>query len=143
MKIDQPGQVRSSGAARRGDKTAGAKPGEFQRFLDQTGGPSGVSAGQSLGSVDALLAAQSVDTVDDQGRRQATQRGEDILDKLEEIRQALLGGSLSAAQVQSMAALVRAKRATIADPRLSEILDEIELRAEVEIAKLTANQGPA
>lgn len=142
MKIDQPGGVRSTGATRPGAKTSGARPGEFQRYLDQSGGPSGVSAGQALGSVDALLAAQSVDTVDDQGKRQAFQRGEDILDKLEEIRRALLGGSLSAAQVQAMAALVRSKRAAVADPRLREILDEIELRAEVELAKLTA-QGPA
>lgn len=142
MKIDQPGQVRSTGAARPGGKTSGAKPGEFQKFLDQTGGPSGVSAGQSLGSVDALLAAQSVDTVDDQGKRQAVQRGEDILDRLEEIRHALLGGTLSVQQVQNLAALVRSKRAMIADPRMREVLDEIELRAEVEIAKLTSH-GPS
>jgi hypothetical protein len=137
MKIDQPGQVRSTGATRPGGKTAGAKPGEFQKFLDQTGGASGVSAGQALGSVDALLAAQSVDTVDDQGKRQAFQRGEDILDRLEEIRHALLGGTLSVQQVQNLAALVRSKRAMIADPRMREVLDEIELRAEVEIAKMS------
>src|SRR5262245_36382634 len=109
MKIDQPGRVGSTGATRPGGKASGAKPGEFQKFLDQTGGPSGVSGSQALGSVDALLAAQSVDTVDDQGRKQAFKRGEDILDKLEEIRQALLGGSLSPQQVQAMAALVRSK----------------------------------
>lgn len=142
MKIDQPGQVRSTGAARAGGKTSGARPGEFQRFLDQGGGPSGVSAGQSISSVDALLAAQSVDTVDDQSRRRAFQRGEDILDRLEEIRHALLGGTLSVAQVQNLAAMVRAKRAAIADPLMREVLDEIELRAEVEIAKLTT-QGPS
>ena len=32
---------------------------------------------------------------------------------------------------------MRAKRRTSADPRLNEIIDEIELRAEVEIAKFT------
>jgi hypothetical protein len=138
MKIDQPGRVGSTGATRAGGKASGAKPGEFQKFLDQTGGPGGVSSSQALGSVDALLAAQSVDTVDDQGRKQAFKRGEDLLDKLEEIRQALLGGSLSAGQVQVMAALIRSKRAACSDPRLREILDEIELRAEVELAKLTS-----
>ena len=62
----------------------------------------------------------------------------DILDRLDEIRHGLLSGSLSLAQVTGLANLVRSRRATIADPRLRDVLDEIELRAEVEIAKLTA-----
>jgi hypothetical protein len=33
--------------------------------------------------------------------------------------------------------LARARRADVDDPRLVEVLDEIELRAEVELAKLS------
>ncbi len=137
MKVNQPGSVRPTGAARRGEKSAGARPGEFQSYLDKAGSTGGVSAGNAIGSVDALLAAQSVDAPDDQGRRKAAERGEDILDRLEEIRHALLGGSLTVAQVQSLAAMVRSRRVTVADPQMREVLDEIELRAEVELAKLT------
>ncbi len=36
-----------------------------------------------------------------------------------------------------IAQMMRTQRQTTDDPRLNEIIDEIELRAEVEIAKLT------
>lgn len=142
MKIDRPGSVGSTGGARRGEKAGSARPGEFQRYLDKTGGSNAVSGSSSISSVDALLAAQSVDAADDQGRRKAQKRGEDILDRLDELRHGLLTGTLTMTQVQSLAAMVRTQRATVADPRLVQILDEIELRAEVELAKFAAGSGP-
>lgn len=141
MKIDRPGSVGSATGPRRGEKTGAARPGEFQRYLDKGAATGGVSASNAIGSVDALLAAQSVDATDDQGRRQAHKRGEDILDRLDELRHGLLTGTLTMAQVQSLASLVRAQRATVMDPRLTQVLDEIELRAEVELAKFTANRS--
>jgi hypothetical protein len=141
MKIDRPGSVNSTSGARRGEKAGSTRPGEFQRYLDKTPGPTSVSAGNAIGSVDALLAAQSVDAADDQGRRKATKRGEDILDRLDELRHGLLTGTLTMAQVQSLSTMVRTQRASVADPRLHQILDEIELRAEVELAKFAAGSS--
>lgn len=138
MKVGQSGPVSGTSGARRTDKPSGARPGEFSRYLDSTKGPSGVNAGSPINSVDALLAAQSVDAVGDEGKRKAVKRGEDILDRLDELRHALLAGTLSMSQIQSLAGLVRARRDAVADPQLRELLNEIELRAEVEIAKLTA-----
>ncbi len=138
MKIDRPGSVGPASGARRGEKSGAARPGEFQRYLDKGAATGAVSGSTGIGSVDALLAAQSVDAADDQGRRQAYTRGEDILDRLDELRHGLLAGTLSMAQVQALAGLVRTQRATVMDPRLKEILDEIELRAEVELAKFAA-----
>lgn len=139
MKVGQTGPVSGTSGSRRGEKTSGARQGEFSRYLDGAKGPGGISGSAPISSVDALLAAQSVDAAGDEGRRRATQRGEDILDRLDELRLALLAGSLSMTQVQSLANLVRSRRDAVADPRLREVLDEIELRAEVEIAKLTAS----
>lgn len=141
MKVDRPGSVGPATGARRGEKPGAACPGEFQRYLDQSPATGGVSASNAIGSVDALLAAQSVDSTGDQGRRQAYQRGENILDRLDELRHGLLAGTLTMAQVQALAGLVRTQRATVIDPRLKEILDEIELRAEVELAKFAARGG--
>src|SRR3954467_8424829 len=98
MKIDKPGPVNSSSATRRTSGAAAGKPGEFARFLGQTDAPSSVSGGNQIGSVDALLAAQSVDAPDGEGRRKARQRGDDILDRLEELRHGLLDGTLSRGQ---------------------------------------------
>lgn len=138
MKVGQPGPVSGASGTRRGEKASAARPGEFSRFLDGTKGPGGISGAGPINSVDALLAAQSVDAPGDEGRRRAVKRGEDILDRLDEIRHGLLTGSLSMSQIQSLAALVRARRDAVADPQLRELLADIELRAEVEIAKLAA-----
>jgi flagellar biosynthesis/type III secretory pathway ATPase len=66
---------------------------------------------------------------------QAYQRATDILDRLDDLRHGLLSGILSRHQVENLAHLVRLKRESIEDPRLIEILDQIELRAEIELAK--------
>ncbi len=140
MKVEKSGSAGPVTGPRRSDKASAARPGEFASYLDQTEGPSSVSGGTAIGSVDALLAAQSVEAAGEEGRRQARQRGEDILDRLDELRHGLLAGTLSQAQLVALANLVRSRRAGIADPKLQAVLDEIELRAEVEIAKFSADR---
>jgi hypothetical protein len=60
-----------------------------------------------------------------------------MLDKLEEIRLGLLLGTIPQSRLEQLAHLVRAQRELVNDPKLTAILDEIELRAAVELAKLT------
>lgn len=139
MKIEKPGSVNSTAGVRRSERGSSARPGEFSRFLEQPEGASSVSASNAIGSVDALLAAQSVEAASDEERRQARARGDDILDRLDELRHGLLAGTLTRGQIVALANLVRSRRGSIVDPKLREILDEIELRAEVEIAKLDGN----
>jgi hypothetical protein len=142
MKVEKSGSVSSTVGPRRTERASSAQPGEFSRLLDQPEGASSVSASNAIGSVDALLAAQSVETATDEERRQARARGDDILDRLDELRHGLLAGTLTRGQVVALANLVRSRRGSIVDPKLRDLLDEIELRAEVEIAKLD-NAGPS
>jgi hypothetical protein len=137
VKIDKPSQVNSTSSTRRASGSGAARPGEFAKFLDKAA-PSAVSGGSPISSIDALFAAQSVDATDQEGRRQARQRGEELLNKLDDLRHGLLMGTLSRSQLLSLRTLVRSRRNTFTDPKLNELLDEIELRAEVEIAKLSA-----
>ena len=60
-----------------------------------------------------------------------------MLDQLEDLRRDLLLGAIEKEKLSSLAQRMRAHRRQTDDPRLNEIIDEIELRAEVEIAKLT------
>jgi hypothetical protein len=141
MKVTGIGPSSSTAQSRRTEKGE-AKKGEFARHLsDALGGADdagGVEASAPLGAVDALLAAQMVgDATDREARRRMAQRGEDILDRLEEIRHGLLLGTLSKERLAGLAQLVRNRRDNIGDPRLAAVLDEIELRAEVELAKLS------
>lgn len=59
-----------------------------------------------------------------------------MLEQLEDVRIGLLTGSISQSQLQDLARNAKQAREEYLDPRLSEALDEIELRARVELAKL-------
>ena len=131
-----PSQVRKAGKA---DKAAS---GAFAKQLGEGAEPveeaPTIDAPSAVASVDALLAAQSVGgTVEDEVRRRLIRRGEDILDRLEELRGSLLAGAVPKERLIQLAQMVRARRDKVSDPRLATLLDEIELRAEVELAKLS------
>lgn len=136
MKIDR---VSSAAATpkRRSDRAGRSKSAGFSKMLG-TGDASGagpVSGAGALGQVDALLSLQEVGNETD-ANRQGQRRGQELLDRLDELRLALLTGRLSVAVVERLANLVAARRAHVRDPRLAEILADIELRAAVELAKL-------
>jgi hypothetical protein len=59
-----------------------------------------------------------------------------MLDRLEAIRLGLLEGWIGGESLRSLRRLVSERRGDLGDPKLGEILDEIELRAAVELAKL-------
>lgn len=127
-----PNQVQPRGPARRGR----AGDGSFSSALAaETPATQGGTGAAPASAVDALLALQEVDEAGS-GRKRAVRRGNDLLDRLEEIRIGLLTGQLSRDRLQQLARLAREGRPAIDDPRLAEVLAEIELRAEVELAKL-------
>lgn len=95
----------------------------------------GAGATAGLGSIDALLALQAEDDAT-AGRRQARARAEEILDRLEDLRRGLLDGAVPRRRLEELVQLSRSRRPAIDDPRLVELLDEIDLRAQVELAKL-------
>ena len=65
------------------------------------------------------------------------QYGDDLLNRLDDLRLAILDGVLSKDKLTELAHNLRQKRQNSDDPKLNEIIDEIELRVEVEVAKLT------
>lgn len=101
-----------------------------------TGGVSGVVG------VEALLALQDVDSATER-RRRSVRRAGNLLDRLDEVKIALLGGELSTAQLDGLGRAIREQRSATDDPRLEQVLDEIETRAAVELAKLEAARQAA
>ena len=65
------------------------------------------------------------------------QYGDDLLNRFDDLRLAILDGVLSKDKLTELAHNLRQKRQNSDDPKLNEIINEIELRAEVEVAKLT------
>jgi hypothetical protein len=140
MKID-PTQVRPAATRRVGTAQA-ASNGAFAAALHEESAPAGASGAVggsvALSGVSAVLALQGApDSTERRARQRAIQRGDAMLDDLEQIRLGLLLGSIPRARLEQLAQLVRARREQVDDPRLVAILDEIELRAAVELAKLT------
>ena len=59
-----------------------------------------------------------------------------MLDQLGIIRDGLLTGSLPADKLEELTKILNEEKAINNDPQLTKIIDEIELRAQVELAKL-------
>ena len=70
-------------------------------------------------------------------RRKLVKRGNALLEKLEEIRDALLCGYIDKDELIEISRMVKEKQLDTTDEKLKEIMAEIELRVEVELAKLT------
>jgi len=85
--------------------------------------------------VEALLALQDVGSPLERKRR-AVRRADRILDVLDEIKLALIEGELSGAELDRLRRAIRDERDNTNDPALEAVLDDIELRAAVEVAKL-------
>lgn len=107
----------------------------FSVVVDNEAAPTAAAnESASTEGIGALLALQVVgDSLS--SRKRAAQNGRDILDSLDRIKVALLEGQIPVERLERLAAIV-AERAPSGDDRLERILDEIELRARVELAKL-------
>ncbi|MFI4935658.1 MAG: flagellar assembly protein FliX [Caulobacterales bacterium] len=137
MKVSGP-----SGASPAGAPT-GARPaapaGGFAPILSpaapETAGVATASGIAQVGSLEALIALQGVGGPLERRRRAAGRAG-GILDALEGLKIDLLEGRLSPGSIEALTRAVHEQRVHTEDPRLEGLLDEIETRAAVELAKL-------
>lgn len=142
MKISGVGPKGAATGARKTEKSQGK--GEFRQALiesmDAMEEAHAVEAPVGLSGVDAILLVQQVDDATErEARRRLVKRGEQLLDGLEELRHGLLMGEIPKDKMMVLAQSVRTRRENCGDPRLGALLDEIELRVEVELAKLSRN----
>lgn len=113
---------------------------DFSSYLKETmkTGTEPVSGLSNIAVTEAIFAAQMADDVEERERKKKLiKRGNNLLDKLEEIRQALLTGYISMDKLIEISRFVKEQRFDSSDSQLTEIIGEIELRVEVELAKLT------
>lgn len=138
MKIEAPGPLDARRTQRRG-RASSAGGGEFARHIPSEAPAStgGLGSNTPIGAVDALLMLQGVeDSTSEQANARAKMRGRMLLDRLDEIRHGLLLGTIPRQTLDDIARIARARKDAATDPQLAEVLGEIELRAEVELAKL-------
>ncbi len=149
MKVEGPKSSSSTAPARRtgaASGPSGASSAKFGAELDKVTGAdeaaealtAAVEGTGSVVNVGGILAAQTV-SPDDQNpdaRKRRAQRGFALLESLEEIRKGLLLGRIPKDRLAELVRTVREKRERGTDPVIARLLDEIELRAAVELAKL-------
>ncbi|HSM96528.1 MAG TPA: flagellar assembly protein FliX [Rhizomicrobium sp.] len=98
-----------------------------------------VAAPGAIASVESILTLQGIDD-STSGRSRGLQHGERLLDMLDEVRDGLLAGGIPRATLNRLATAVSKRQEGFADPKLQSVLDEIELRARVELAKLEQSE---
>ena len=88
-----------------------------------------------VGDVASLLALQAIAAPDPRERRRRTvRRGHDLLDVMEGVKLDLLGGGVPVDRLERLVALL-GRHEPSGDERLDALIDDIELRARVELAK--------
>ncbi|MFL2781566.1 MAG: flagellar assembly protein FliX [Rhodospirillales bacterium] len=92
----------------------------------------------AVSGIGSVLAAQELSKDQDNGSNNRVIRfATDILDRLDEVQRDILLGNLSKDLLIKLAQQLRSRKKNISDPVLLQIIKDIELRAEVELAKYT------
>lgn len=132
--------------ARRSRTSRGSAGSGFATHLhtDAPAEPAAINPTPDLMDLSAILALQEAvgDTAEDRKRPQL-QYSETILDRLEQLRSDLLLGRVTNSQLIALAQQLRIRPPSTGIAGLDTILGEIELRAEVEIAKRMPNRSAA
>lgn len=137
MKIEGPGKSQQTSKTKKSSKTDKGDSSFSDFLVDKSDQAKGTQAAQSITSADALLSVQASDDPGERAARQRmTNRADHILDKLERIRMHMLTGQLTVGDMIDIADMVARHRERVSDPALTAILDEIDLRAQIELAKM-------
>ncbi|MCH2546188.1 MAG: flagellar assembly protein FliX [Alphaproteobacteria bacterium] len=113
---------------------------DFTGFLGGADEASETQKSSGAHGVNNFLFMQEVS--DEEVKRQkALHQGKTAIQALEQLHRDLLFGQIPEATLLKLEGIVAKKREVFTDPRLSALLDEIELRAAVELAKMRQNKS--
>jgi len=133
MEIKGPGRIETSAVKRK--SSTGAAAGGFS-VSDTAESAGAIVAGPGpIAALDSILMLQGMED-STQGRSRGLGHGEQLLDLLDSVRDGLLAGGIPRATLNRLAVAVTRRHDVFADPKLQDVLDQIELRAHVELAKL-------
>jgi hypothetical protein len=132
--IKGPGRIEPSNL-RRLNKAGGASSGFSVSETAEQPRATTLSAPGPLTAVETILTLQNVDDASSSPSK-GIAHGEALLELLDDVRDGLLSGGIPRTTLNKLASAVSRRHETFTDPKLQTVLDEIELRAKVELAKL-------
>ncbi|MES2860742.1 MAG: flagellar assembly protein FliX [Pseudomonadota bacterium] len=104
--------------------------------------PAATASASAVSDVSALMALQGVETATER-RRRAVRRGGGLLDRLDELKIALLSGEAGDGALERLSRTLREDRPEDPDADLAALLEQIDLRAAVELAKAEVRRSAA
>jgi hypothetical protein len=141
MRVETRQPIQNAGgvaAPRRTEGGAGFSLGAAPASASGTGAP---AAAPTLAGLDAVLLLQAESETPQERRRRSAKRGQDLLDGLDRLKAAILGGRVATHELRTIAGRLSERGGASGDPRLDGLMAEIELRAAVELAKLEMARG--
>jgi len=126
--LSSTASIRKKGKAKKTSKSS------FSKHLDDADNISSTSGTGALGAINGVLNLQEVDDALSKEAK-GKLRAEDLLDKLDDLKVDILCGSISITKLKHISKVVNDNKEETSDPKLNQILDEIDLRAQVELAK--------
>jgi hypothetical protein len=134
MKVPVVGSGATTSGKIQNKKNSGVS---FSSYLSEseTAEPVSAAAAGGVSSVNSLFMLQEVEEDEERTRKKAVARGQTMLEYLDEVRIELLTGSMSDGLLKRLEGLIKQWRENSLDPKLEEIISEIELRSQVELAK--------
>ena len=114
-----------------------AMAGSFSLADGMTSAPrAGISQMRPIGGIDTLMALQAFDDTTER-RRRAVRKGRTALDALDSLKVGLLSGGLDRTTLTRLQAISKDLDEPTGDSGLDAVMAEIDLRVQVEIAKLS------
>ena len=138
MKIPQAGPGKPASRSRKATKAGEAGAGNAFRSHVDDDGPTASAATTGTAPLAALSSLLAIQEAPDpgSGRKRAVLYGDTLLDELQTLQIGLVEGWVSEDTLQSLSNMLDRPRPPIDDKDLSQVLDDIEVRAAVELAKL-------
>ena len=133
MKVVGPNGVSTPASTRTTRSASGFSLGQAPAAASPSAATASAATG-GVSDVSALMALQGIEGPLEK-RRRAIRRGGGLLDRLEELKLALLTGDADETSLDQLARTLREERTDDGDEELSALLDQIDLRASVELAK--------
>ena len=139
MKITEFSAVRNISSPRRRGKTSETSS-NFADFLDvgsadETAHAAQLSDVAGSAAVGNMLVLQEI-SEEEIERKKLIKKGKNLIDTLDGLRQQLLIGSVPLSTLHQLKQQLSVQKQMTSDPRLLALIDDIELRAAVELAKL-------
>ena len=142
LEIKSPRRLESASPTRRAGRAAATGGSNFttEEITDAKAAVA-LTGGGPIAAVDTILALQGVEDSTD-SRKRSVHHGEQLLTLLDEVRDGLLAGAIPRNTLHRLALAIAKRRESFIDPALQGVLDEIDLRARVELAKLEQAERP-